>query len=521
VTWLSDLRHDLDHADRLETDLAYFAEQYLKIRPKAGSLVPFTFNPAQLELHRRLEEQKAKTGKVRAIVLKARQMGISTYIAARYYKQTVGNAGLRTIIIGHEKRASTNLFQLVKRFHEHMPQDIRPSTGTSNAEELLFDKIDSGYLVSVATVEGQGRSATAQLLHASEAAFWVNLHEQMASLLQTVPDIDNSEIILETTGKEFGDEFHQLWRSAEAGESEFLPIFLPWSIDPTYRTKLPEDFAMTSEETALAELHGLDAEQIFWRRRKIAELRSEDLFKREYPLTPSEAFMASKFDSFITNDLVMAARKCDDVEAYGPILIGVDPAGQGDDSTAIAWRQGHCILKIERRRHMSTMEVAGWVANIIRKDCPEKLYIDVGGLGVGIYDRLVEQGHGDIVQAVNFGSKPIEPPPIDDSGKPSGGPLNRRAELWGNMKKALEEGRFSIPDEDSLHADLTSCGYRYDSSGRLVLESKQDMKKRGMPSPDSADAMALTFSEPEGSAIPHGNLIGFNRDLGVRPWGGY
>src|SRR5215471_2713165 len=119
--WINRLRGDLANAERLETDLAYFAEQYLKIRPKAGKLGPFTFNPAHLELHRRLEEQKAKTGKVRAIVLKARQMGISTYIAARYYKRTVGNEGLRTIIIGHEKRASTNLFQLVKRFHEHMP----------------------------------------------------------------------------------------------------------------------------------------------------------------------------------------------------------------------------------------------------------------------------------------------------------------------------------------------------------------------------------------------------------------
>ena len=92
---------------------------------------------------------------------------------------------------------------------------------------------------------------------------------------------------------------------------------------------------------------------------------------------------------------------------------------------------------------------------------------------------------------MNFGSKPIEPPPLDDTGKPSGGPLNRRAEMWLNMRNALQEGRFSIPDDDSLHADLTSCGYKYDSSGQLVLESKQDMRKRGMPSPDSADAMAL------------------------------
>jgi hypothetical protein len=183
-------------------------------------------------------------------------------------------------------------------------------------------------------------------------------------------------------------------------------------------------------------------------------------------------------------------------------LIGIDPAGQGDDATAIAWRQGHAITKIERRRQLSTMEIAGWIAKIIRDEKPAKVCLDTGSLGVGIYDRLVEQGHGDVVTAVNFGSKPLDPPPLDDTGKPAGGPLNRRAEMWSNMKNALQEGRFSIPDDDALHADLTSCGYKYDSSGRLVLESKQDMRKRGMPSPDSADAMALTFFGAGGVTNP-------------------
>jgi hypothetical protein len=81
-------------------------------------------------------------------------------------------------------------------------------------------------------------------------------------LVQTIPDLDATEIILETTGNQFGDEFHQLWRRAEAGDSEFMAVFLPWSIDPSYRTKLPDDFTMTTEESALAALHGLDAEQI-------------------------------------------------------------------------------------------------------------------------------------------------------------------------------------------------------------------------------------------------------------------
>jgi len=512
MDWLNDLRAEGERATRLATDLEFFATERLKIRPKAGSLAPFVFNNAQRELHKRLEAQKAKTGRVRVIVLKARQMGISTYVAARFYKATTALPGLRTQIIGHEKPASRNLFNLVKRFHDNMPPEHKLSVGTSNAEELVFDSIDSGYMVSVATLEGSGRSSTAQFLHASEAAFWDSLQEQLAALVQTIPDLDGTEIILETTGNQFGDEFHQLWRRAEAGESEFMAVFLPWSIDPSYRTKLPDDFAMTAEESALATLHGLDAEQICWRRNKISQLGSEDYFKREYPIVPDEAFMASQFDSFITADIVMQARKAKDIEPYGPLIVGVDPAGKGADATAIAWRRGHCIEKIEKRRGLSTMEVAGWVASVIRDDKPVKANIDVGGLGIGVYDRLIEQGYGETVNAVNFGGKPIEPAPLDESGKPAGGPLNRRAEMWQNIKTALQ-GRFSIPDSDSLHADLTSPGYKYDSSGKLVLEAKEEMRKRGMPSPDEADAVALCFSEPAGSPIPRSMATNFNRKI--------
>src|SRR5205814_906383 len=100
----------------------------------------------------------------RALVLKARQLGISTLISARYLKQTIGSPGLRTFILGHEKRASTNLYQIVRLFHDNLPDDMKPSVGTSNAEELIFDQIDSGYMVGVAGPDGAGRSATAQLL---------------------------------------------------------------------------------------------------------------------------------------------------------------------------------------------------------------------------------------------------------------------------------------------------------------------------------------------------------------------
>jgi hypothetical protein len=509
MNWIDDLRSEGEHAVRVKSDLEYFA-QFLKIRPKVGQIAPFTLNPAQRHLHRVIEEQRAKTGRVRVIVLKARQLGVSTYVAARLYHRTINNPGLRTIIIGHERRASSNLFQLVKRMHEHLPEDLRPSIGTSNAEELVFDKIDSGYLVSVATNEGAGRSATAQMLHASETAFWPDLPTQMAALMQTVPDLDGTEIIIETTANGYND-FHKLWRKAEAGESEFIPVFLAWTLAPEYRAKLPPDFVMDAEESKLAELHGLDPEQIAWRRAKISQLGSEEYFSQEYPLLPSEAFISSTFDSFIPADLVLRARR-ERIEPYGGLILGIDPAGLGPDRTAIAYRQGHCITKIESRRGLDTMETTGWIAQIIREQKPVRVNIDVGGLGVGIYDRLIEQGHSrSLVNAVNFGSKPVEPPPIDETGRPGGGPANRRSELWSNMKKALE-GRLQIPDRDSLQADLVSTGYKYQSDGRLLLEAKADMRKRGIPSPDEADAMALCFCDPLGSPI---RGAGFYRKLEI------
>jgi hypothetical protein len=216
---------------------------------------------------------------------------------------------------------------------------------------------------------------------------------------------------------------------------------------------------------------------------------------------------------------VIKARR-EKVEPYGPLIVGIDPAGMGLDRTSMAWRRGRCITKVESRRGLDTMEVVGWIQNIIRTDKPERVNLDIGGLGVGCYDRLIELGHSrDLVQAVNFGGKPVEPPALDETGKPAGGPANRRSEMWQNLKKVLEDGRFSLPDSDSLQADLVSCGYKFTSDGKLLLESKQDMRKRGVPSPDEGDAVALCFSEPDGS--PFVRRKNFNRDLGERYLGAY
>lgn len=120
--------------------------------------------------------------------------------------------------------------------------------------------------------------------------------------------------------------------------------------------------------------------------------------------------------------------------------------------------------------------------------------MDVGGLGAGVVDRLKELIPGDIVVGVNAGSTPLEAKRFK----------NKRAELWALCKEWLNDEPCSVPDDDELHSDLCSIKYKVDSNSRLVMESKEDMKKRGIRSSDTADALNLTFSLPDSAYVTSG-----------------
>ena len=123
---------------------------------------------------------------------------------------------------------------------------------------------------------------------------------------------------------------------------------------------------------------------------------------------------------------------------------------------------------------LDTMQAAGWVKQVIDADKPRRVFIDVGGVGAGVYDRLAEMGYGEIVRDINFGSAPFEPPPRDAHGRPSGGAANRRAEMWMKSKYWLADpAGAQIPDSDALQADACGPGYGYDSNTRLLLEKKE------------------------------------------------
>ena len=481
---------------KLKDDFTHYASRCLRIRAKDGAIVPLALNEAQRYLHSRLEEQRAKTGKVRALVLKGRQQGISTYIGGRFYHRATHARGLRVFILTHEQDATNNLFGMVDRYHQHCPELVKPSTGAANAKELFFDRLESGYAVGTAGAKATGRSQTVQLFHGSEVAFWPNAPTHFAGVVQAVPDLPGTEIILESTANGLGGEYHERWQQAEAGVGDYIAIFIPWFWQQEYRRPQPNGFALSDEEQAYRDAHGLDLGQMAWRRNKIAELKDPLLFMQEYPATAAEAFQASGHDSYIPAALLLKARK-HTAQPSGPLVIGYDPNWKGKDRASMARRRGRKVLRVESRQGLDTMGQAGWLKQVIDSEKPARVFIDVGGVGAGVYDRLYEMGYGEIVVAVNFGSAPLEPQPLDENGKPKGGYLNRRAEMWGNSRDWLQEpAGVDIPDEDGLQADACAPGYKYDSLTRVVLESKEDIRKRGLRSPDEWDAVALTFAEP-------------------------
>jgi hypothetical protein len=240
-----------------------------------------------------------------------------------------------------------------------------------------------------------------------------------------------------------------------------------------------------------------NAKRAFWNTRTVDARTVEDTDKAvyeqiiaEYGEDSSQAkvevygeFPSAGEDQFISPVLVqdaMVRPRWKDVTA--PIVMGVDPARGGADSTVILVRQGRDIVAIKRYSGEDTMAIVGRVIEAIEEFKPIMTVIDEGGLGYGILDRLTEQRYK--VRGVNFGSR----------AKQSIAFGNKRAEIWNDMRNWLKTA--SIPEDRQLKADLIGPMKRPNSSGTIFLEGKKEMRSRGLASPDAADALAVTFAFP-------------------------
>ena len=488
---LSDKERDIRL--KLKNDFEHYAPRCLKIRTKEGSIEPFTLNKAQKYIHAKIENQLHQTGKVRALILKGRQQGCSTYVEGRYYWKTSHRKGIKTFILTHEQAATDNLFKLASRYHEHCPSLVKPHTGAASSKELYFDVLDSGYSVGTAGSKGVGRSSTIQYFHGSEVAFWPHADTHAVGVMQAIPDADDTEIILESTANGLGNYFHQQWKAAEAGLSDYIAIFIPWFWQDEYRKAVDEYFEPTPEENELKRQFKLDNEQLAWRRNKIIELSAggvdgETQFKQEYPMNAAEAFQMSGINTLIRPAKVMECRK-NSVKGVGAKILGVDPS-HGGDRFAIIRRQGRKMYNPETfvRDQVDTLQKrAAIIIQAMEDETFDAVFVD-SGFGADLVDYLRGLGpQYNVVKAIAFGSTP------HDTRRYK----NKRAEMWGRMAEwiADENELTQVPDDDSVQADLCACPYRIDVDNKIQLLPKDKIKEELGYSPDIGDAGALTFAE--------------------------
>jgi hypothetical protein len=190
---------------------------------------------------------------------------------------------------------------------------------------------------------------------------------------------------------------------------------------------------------------------------------------------------------------VLRARKRS-TKGVGPLILGVDPAALGGDRFSIAARRGMEVEWVQFRTKIDAQEGTAWVRSLIDKHKPNRVNVDAGGIGHAIVSGLRHMGpaYALLVRAVNFGGTSEHRQAF---AKHLPGPWNRRAEMWSRLKEWLEdELGAKLPDIDALQSDICAARLKPRLDGNFLLESKEELRKRGVRSPDLADSVALTFA---------------------------
>ncbi len=376
------------------------AETLLKVRNKRGQLVYLRTNAAQKEYERACG--------TRNIVLKARQMGVTTWVAARFFLHTITRPGTLTVQVAHTQEAAEEIFRMVHRFVENLPADLQGGAlqrSRSNRRQLVFPGLDSEYRVETAGDSNAGRGLTIQNLHCSEVARWgANASEVLASLRAAVPQ--DGEIVLESTANGMGGCFYREWLKAR--ESWYVRHFFPWWMDEGYRIggergKELAAGALNSDERRLVETFGLTREQVAFRRQ--ARQDFGERAAEEFAEDPATCFLASGAAVFDGAKIEERLREVDEIRERrenGRILVWLPPArgreyiAGVDASGGGAGGDYACVEVIDRTSGLQCAELYGHYT-------PEELAAQAAKLGREYNDALLvveRNNHGHAVLAM-------------------------------------------------------------------------------------------------------------------------
>jgi hypothetical protein len=328
--------HGDENTEEAQAALLELMEALLCVRDRSGLNAKLSPNRAQMEFERRRGR--------RNIVLKARQMGISTWVSGRLFLKTVTRPGTLTVQVAHTQEAAQSLFRIVHRFMECLPKPLRRGalrTSKSSVRQIVFPELDSEYRVESAGDTNAGRGLTITNLHCSEVARWAGDAAEILRGLRAAM-APSGELILESTPMGAGGCFWREWQDAE--QTGMVQHFFPWWREAAYTGMAVGEATLTNDERRLMREHGLTHAQIGYRRQLFADYRG--LAKQEYAEDANECFLSSGECVFDRGAIDRrAAELSAPVEArlgglllkwYPPVggrdyLVAVDPAGGGTE----------------------------------------------------------------------------------------------------------------------------------------------------------------------------------------------
>jgi hypothetical protein len=289
---------EAQQARKLREDFPTFA-QLLRIKTKDGSVVPLKLNKAQLKLWYLIRDMERANRPVRIVILKARQLGMSTFVQAYLLWRSITRPGNNGLVVAHQEDAASELFSKIEMMYRLLPEalfnelDSIKNTSRQGKKLGFAGELNTLLYVDTANNPALGRGQTFQHVHLSELAFYAKPEEIMFGLNQSVPNKPGTTIIVESTANGMGNYFHSLWNRAQSEDSGWEPLFLPWTDDDEYR--IFEPIKLTKDERRLKSRFKLDDAQLAWRRRTIMDGcdGDEEKFRQENPIDPTEGFLIS------------------------------------------------------------------------------------------------------------------------------------------------------------------------------------------------------------------------------------
>ena len=415
------------------------------------TVVPFILFPKQREfigwlLQRWLQREDGLVEKSRDMGLSWLTVGFAAWMML-FKTGTVVGFGSRKETYVDQIGNPASLFWKVREFINLLPAEFQPE-GWDAAKHAPFMKIqnpENGSFITGEAGDNIGRGNRTSIYFVDEAAFLEHPESADAALSQT----SNCRLYVSTPNGA-GNPFY---RRAHDGKTK--KFVFDWRDDPRKDEAWYEKQKETLDPVVLAQ-------------------------------EVDRSYTASVANAFIPGELVMAASRKGpmDVMPYGPIIMGIDVARFGDDGSSISLRQGRVLLRQINFRGADVVDVAGRAKEVYREQMGDiqQIAVDTIGIGSGVAD-ILRRDFGEIVVDVNSSLRMSD-----------GKSYNLRAHMWREMREWLKNGA-SIPNDNALITDLTALQYGY-KGGELLLESKQDAKKRGIKSPDRADSLALTFAYP-------------------------